>query len=248
MAALTLQPVVRSDVGRRPNNEDTAFASTRLAAVADGVGGHAAGELASRAVINALIQLDNCRLERRLDEALQDAIRAGNETIAFIGECQPEAAGMGTTLSAVALSDDGCYLLANIGDSRTYLLRDGELTLLTHDDSLVQLLIDRGELRVEDAIGHPHRSIVLAALDGSPREPPAVLTLEARPGDRLLLCSDGLSDVVEDRAIAEALRISGKRACAERLVELALAAGGRDNVSVVIADVVNGRDPSTGWG
>jgi PPM family protein phosphatase len=246
MAALALEPVVRSDVGRRPNNEDAAFASTRLAAVADGVGGHAAGEVASWAAIRALIQLDNCRLEQRLDDALQDAIRAGNDTIAFIAQCQPEAAGMGTTLSALALSDDGRYLLANVGDSRAYLFRDGELTLLTRDDSLVQLLIDRGELRVEDAIGHPHRSVVLAALDGSPREPPALMALEARLGDRLLLCSDGLTDVVEVGAIAAALRIASKRACAQRLVELALAAGGRDNVSVVIADVVSG-DVASGW-
>ena len=104
---------------------------------------------------------------------------------------------MSTTVTAVALGDDGC-VVANVGDSRTYLLRDGALTQLTHDDSWVQLMIDSGELAPEAARDHPQRSLVLAALDGEPDRGPALTTFEARPGDRLLLCSDGLSDVVDD--------------------------------------------------
>jgi PPM family protein phosphatase len=280
---LMLQAAARSDIGRRANNEDSVFASPRLAAVADGVGGAAAGEVASQAVINALVHLDKCRLEGRLEDALACAVGHGNDTIAFIAECRPETAGMSTTLTAVALADEGDYALVNIGDSRTYLLRDGELARLTRDDSLVQELIERGHLTEEQARAHPQRSLVLRALDGTTRDPAAVTTFEAREGDRLLLCSDGLSDVVGDDAIAAvlagtedadvvfddaiaaalagtanadvvgddaiaaALAGAPAEACAERLVTLALAAGARDNVSVIVADVVARREPSDVW-
>ena len=244
---LLLHAAARTDVGRRANNEDSVFASPRLAAVADGVGGAAAGEVASQAVINALVQLDKCRLEGRLDDALAGAVGYGNETIAFVAECRPELAGMGTTLTAVALADEGDYALVNIGDSRTYLLRDGALSRLTRDDSLVQRLLDGGHLTEAQARAHPQRSLVLEALDGSAREPAPVTTFAAREGDRLLLCSDGLSDVVDDELLAGALASGPPDACAERLVELALAAGARDNVTVVVADVVARREPSRAW-
>ena len=248
MAELSLRWAARSDVGRvRSNNEDAVFASPRLAAVADGVGGAAAGEVASRAAIDALVQLDKCRLRGRLETALADAVADGNERVGFIARCRPAMAGMSTTLTTVALGDDG-YVIANVGDSRTYLLRDGELTLLTRDDSFVQLMIDSGELTVAEALSHPRRSLVLEALDGAPGRRPTVTTLEARLGDRLLLCSDGLTDFVDEHAIAAALREPQPARCAERLIELALAAGGRDNVSAVVADVVERRDPEAGWG
>ena len=247
MTTLALDCVGRSDVGRRRNNEDAWFASPRLAAVADGVGGAAAGEVASRTIIDALVSLDKRRLDDPLDQALADAVRFGNQTIGFIAECRPPMAGMSTTLTAVALSDDGEYLVANVGDSRTYLLRDGELLRLTRDDSLVQGLIDAGEITLEEARTHPQRSVVLCALDGSRDWVPALRSLEARLGDRLLLCSDGLSDVLGDDAIAAALRHPSRDAAAQRLVELALQAGARDNVSVVVADAVPRRDPSAAW-
>lgn len=246
MTGLTLECAARSDVGRRPNNEDAVFASPRLAAVADGVGGAAAGEVASRTLIDALVHLDKCRLRGRLEDALAEGIARGNETIAFIAGCRPAMAGMSTTVTAVALGDEGC-VVANVGDSRTYLLRDGAMTQLTRDDSWVQLMLDSGELTPEQALDHPRRSLVLAALDGQDGRDPALTTFDARPGDRLLLCSDGLSDVVDDATIGATLRIADRDDCATRLIDLALAAGGRDNVSAVVADVAPRRDPSTAW-
>jgi protein phosphatase len=246
VTGLTLQCEARSDVGRRPNNEDAVYASPRLAVVADGVGGAAAGEVASRTLINALVHVDKCRLEGRLEDVLAAGIAWGNETIGFIAGCRPAMAGMSTTVTAVALGDEGC-VVANLGDSRTYLLRDGALTQLTHDDSWVQLMIDSGELTPEQARGHPQRSLVLAALDGEPDRGPALTSFPVRAGDRLLLCSDGLSDVVDDDAIEATLRIASRPECAARLIELALAAGGRDNISAVVADVAPRSDPATAW-
>ena len=235
-------------MGLRANNEDAVFASPRIAAVADGVGGAAAGEVAARWIIEALNQLDKSRLSAPLQTAVADAVAWGNQTIRFIAESTPETAGMSTTLTAIALSEDETYVLANIGDSRTYLLRDGGLAQLSRDDSLVQQLVDHGHLTVEQARKHPSRSLVLEALDGDPARRPAIEAIAARAGDRLLLCSDGLSDVVEDDAIAAVLASETERAaCADRLVELAMDHGARDNVSVVVVDVVPRRDAATGW-
>jgi protein phosphatase len=153
---------------------------------------------------------------------------------------------MSTTLTAIALSEDE-YAIANIGDSRTYLFRDARLTQLTRDDSYVQELIDSGDLTSTAARRHPQRSVVLEALDGDARRSPTVRTARARVGDRLLLCSDGLSDFVADDLLEAALSMPSRDRCADRLVELALAAGGRDNVSVIVADVVAARDGATGW-
>jgi serine/threonine protein phosphatase PrpC len=122
-----------------------------------------------RPIINALIHLDKCRLEGRLDEALAKAVGFGNETIAFIAECRPQTVGMSTTLTALALAQEGDYALVNVGDSRTYLLRDGELTWLTRDDSLVQQLLDGGHLTEAQARSHPQRSLGVEALDGRAR-------------------------------------------------------------------------------
>jgi serine/threonine protein phosphatase PrpC len=245
--ALALRYSARSDVGLlREINEDSGYAGPRLLVIADGVGGHAAGEVASRWIIQVLAQLDNCRLVKPLDAALADAVAWGNQTIGFISECRPESAGMSTTLTAVALGNDGAYVLANIGDSRTYLLRDGRLSRLTRDDSFIQELVDRGELTPEQARRHPARNVVMEALDGRPERRAATEILAARPGDRLLLCSDGLSDALDDHALAELLRAHADReACTRALVAAALAAGGRDNVSAVVADVVPG--PGVAW-
>lgn len=248
MSALTLECATRTDIGRRKQNEDAVYASPRLAAVADGVGGAAAGEVASQWIIQALIQLDKCRLGGPLDDALLAAIVWGNETIGSIADCRPHMSGMSTTLTAVALANDGTYALANIGDSRTYLLRDGELTQLSRDDSLVQQLVDAGHLTAEKARRHPSRSLVLEALDGRPERRPAMRTLAARSGDRLLLCSDGLSDVVDQSALEATLTAHESRAeCADELVALALESGARDNVSAIVIDVIPRSDPATAW-
>jgi protein phosphatase len=248
MTPLTLLCEAKSDIGRRKNNEDQVYASPRLAAVADGVGGAAAGEVASGWIIQALQHLDKSRLAGPLDEALRDAIAWGNETIGFVGEHRPGMSGMSTTLTAVALGNDGVYAVANIGDSRTYLLRDGRLTQLSRDDSFVQHMIDEGHLTEEQARRHPSRSLVLEALDGRPERRPVITLLEALEGDRLLLCSDGLSDAVEHEAIeARLVEIASRSECADALVALALERGARDNISVVVADVVPRADPSTAW-
>jgi len=241
-----LEYAVRSAAGpRRTHNEDAVFASPRMVAVADGVGGHAAGEVASQAVINALAHLEKCRLEAPLPTALEDAVARGNDAIAFIAECRPPSSGMSTTLTAVALEDG--YTVANIGDSRTYLLREGRLMQLTHDDSYVQTLVDAGHLTIEAARRHPQRNVVLAALDGDAARRPALASHAARAGDRLLLCSDGLTDVVDEDDLRAALAIADRDRCADRLVELSRAAGGRDDVSVVVADVVARAGQGSLW-
>jgi serine/threonine protein phosphatase PrpC len=247
VTALAMQWAVRSDVGRRANNEDSVFASTRVAAVADGVGGAAAGEVASRTVIDAIANFDKRRLVRSLEEEFREAINSANDALALVIAARPELSGMGTTLTAVAMTNDGRYLIANVGDSRTYLWRDGELRQLTHDASLVQELLDRGAITEAEARHHPQRSVVLDALDGAPRGEVTLIDLEATFGDRLLLCSDGLSDVAPDSAIAAALRQSSREQAADGLVDLALSAGSKDNISVLIADVVARDAASAGW-
>jgi protein phosphatase len=151
-----------------------------------------------------MVALDKRRLARPLEQELGDVVADANAAIGFASIYDPRHAGMGTTLTAVVLSNDGNYLLANIGDSRTYLLRDEQLRRLTHDHSLVQALIDRGVLTENDARKHPQRSVVLEALDGVERPLPALRTVQARAGDRLLLCSDGVTDYLSDRNHATA--------------------------------------------
>ncbi len=222
--------------------------SSKLAAVADGVGGAAAGEVASQRIVESLAVLDKSRLEIPLDAALEGAIAWGNESIGFIAGARPQLAGMSTTLTAVALSNEGEYVVANIGDSRTYLLRDGELTQLSRDDSLVQDLIDAGHLTPEQARRHPARNVVMHALDGDPERRATTQLIPARDGDRLLLCSDGLSDVVEHATLCEVLTAHTDRdECADYLIHLALEQGARDNVSAIVCDVVPRVDQTTAW-
>jgi PPM family protein phosphatase len=247
MSAVALRCAVRTDVGRRSNNEDSVFASSRVAVVADGVGGHTAGEVASRLVVDAFVSLDKAWLAAPLEAALAETVQDGNDRIAFVIGARPQHDGMGTTVTAVLAGDDGRVFIANVGDSRTYLYRDSALRQLTRDDSLVQELLERGTITTEEARGHPARSVVTAALNGRPVELPAPITLEALPGDRLLLCSDGLSDVVEDTTIASLLQIGDRDASADALVDAALAAGGRDNITVVVADIEPRDDADSRW-
>jgi protein phosphatase len=244
---LALECAVQSNAGRRPNNEDAAYASHRVAAVADGVGGAAAGEVASRTIVNAIINLDSRRLDRSLERALRESVAWGNETIGFIADCEPQTRGMATTLTAVALSNEDRLLLANVGDSRAYLLREGGLRQLTRDDSLVQELVDKGGLDPGQAARHPQSSVVLEVLDGDPRRRPRTAALPARAADRLLLCSDGLSDVLDPGQIAAALGAGSRQDCAELLVEQALRAGSRDNVTAVVVDLVQRARPEPAW-
>jgi protein phosphatase len=247
MESLAMRPITRTEIGPRENNEDAVFASPRLVAVADGVGGAVAGELASRLAIDTMNALAKRRLARPLEDELAGAVSDANAVIELAALYDPAVAGMATTLTAVALSGDGEYLIANIGDSRTYVFRDGRLRRLTRDQSLVQMLIDRGAITEEDALHHPQRSVVLEALDGVLRALPPIERQDARAGDRLLLCSDGLSDYVSDPQIAEALAAPEAETVARELTRLALEHGGRDNVTVIVADVVEHADRDDGW-
>jgi protein phosphatase len=235
---LVLRYAARSDRGLvRANNEDSVYAGARLLALADGMGGHAAGEVASQLVIAALAHLDDDEPGGDLLKKLNDAVHEGNSAIAAHVEADPELEGMGTTLTAILFA--GTRLgLVHIGDSRGYLLRDGELTQITKDDTFVQTLVDEGRITAEEAHSHPQRSLIMRALTGHEVEP-TLIVREARAGDRYLLCSDGLSDPVSHDTIHEAMLIPDVVECADRLIELALRGGGPDNVTVVVADVVD---------
>jgi len=236
--SLILRAACVSDLGLvRENNEDTAYAGRRLLAVADGVGGAPAGELASDIAIRALSALEEAEHDDPLD-ALTVALDSANRSIREASQADPEHAGLGTTVTAVLLAGDRLALV-HVGDSRGYLLRDGDLKQLTKDETYVQALVDQGVLTPEQARVHPHRSLVTQAVQGR-KLTPARATLAAQPADRLLLCSDGLSDVVPDDVIAQTMQAYGEpQECASQLVKLALQAGARDNVTAVVAHVVD---------
>ncbi|WP_407445396.1 PP2C family protein-serine/threonine phosphatase [Rhodococcus sp. (in: high G+C Gram-positive bacteria)] len=235
---LVLRYAARSDRGLvRSNNEDSVYAGARLLALADGMGGHAAGEVASQLMIAALAHLDDDEPGGDLLGKLDSAVREGNASIADQVDEEPELDGMGTTLTAILFA--GSKLgLAHIGDSRAYLLRDDQLTQITRDDTFVQSLVDEGRITAEQAHTHPQRSLIMRALTGAEVEP-TLTVREARAGDRYLICSDGLSDVVSDETIANTMREGTHDECADRLIELALRSGGPDNVTVVVADVID---------
>jgi serine/threonine protein phosphatase PrpC len=165
------------------------------------------------------------------------AVVEGNAAIARRVADDPRLQGMSTTLTAV-LFGNGRFCLLNIGDSRTYLLRDGALEQLSRDDSYVQLLVDQGHITQEAAGTHPQRNLVLQALTGEEVMEPAMTVHEARVGDRFMLCSDGLSDVVPQSVLAETLKAGEPQECVDRLIALAIDAGTRDNVTAIVADVV----------
>jgi protein phosphatase len=234
---LILRAATATDLGLvRDNNEDAAFAGKRLAVVADGIGGLPAGELASEAVVRALSVLEDAAADQPATAALREAVEAANEEISAAGRADPVRDGMGTTVTALLLAGSELALL-HIGDSRGYLLRGGELRRLTRDDTFVQELIDQGVLTVEEARRHPLRSVVTRAVQGRPLEP-SLAMLTPEPGDRYLLCSDGLSDVVPEAAMARTLAGNPDlERCAQALIELALHAGGPDNITVVVAEI-----------
>lgn len=237
----------RSDLGLvRDNNEDSAFAGPRLLALADGMGGHAAGEVASQLMIGALSPLDEDEPGSDLTGALATAMHAGNESIAASVEEDPSRDGMGCTLTAL-LFDGRRVGLLHVGDSRAYLLRDGELSQITRDDTFVQSMVDEGRLTADEAHSHPQRSLILKALTGQEVEPSTAVR-EVRKGDRYLLCSDGLSDPVSTSTIRDTLAEGTPEEAVDTLVSLALRSGGPDNITVVVAEVVEDKDadsPST---
>ena len=236
---LVLRYSARSDRGLvRQNNQDAVYAGPRLLALADGMGGHAAGEVASSLVISALAPLDDDDPGDDLLRELHAATVEGNAAIHRHVVESPDLEGMGTTLTAILFK--GTRLgMVHIGDSRAYLLRDGTFSQITKDDTFVQSLIDEGRITEEEAHTHPQRSLLLRAITGQDVEP-SLTVREARPNDRYLLCSDGLSGVVSDETLANTLRTySDPRECADRLIDLALRGGGPDNITCIVADVVD---------
>jgi serine/threonine protein phosphatase PrpC len=243
--SLVLRYAARSDRGLiRGNNQDSVYAGPRLLAVADGMGGHAAGDVASKVVIAALEHLDDDAPSGDLLQAMRQAVFEGSEHLREVIRESPQLEGMGTTLTAILFAG-GRLALCHVGDSRAYLVRDGQLSQITHDDTFVQTLIDDGRITPEEANSHPQRSLLLRALNGQDVEPDLSMR-EARAGDRYLLCSDGLSGVVSEDTLADALKDPDPQSTADRLIELALRSGGPDNVTVIVADVVEdgGRDPA----
>ncbi len=235
---LVLRYAARSDRGLvRSSNQDSVYAGPRLLALADGMGGHAAGEVASKVVIASLAPLDDDEPGDDLLAQLREAVANGNAAIAELVSQDPDLDGMGTTLTAVLFA--GTRLgLVHVGDSRAYLLRGGQFAQITRDDSFVNELLEQGRITPEEAAVHPQRSLLLKALTGHEVEP-SLTVREARSGDRYLICSDGLSGMVSDETLAEAVQIPDPQQCADRMIELALKGGGTDNVTVIIADVVD---------
>jgi PPM family protein phosphatase len=236
---LTLRYAARSDRGLiRGGNQDSVYAGPRLLAVADGMGGMAAGDVASNIVIAAMAPLDEDVPGNAMIDALRAAVDNANQQIRDTVEANPAMEGMGTTLTAMLFAGSK-FGMVHIGDSRAYLLRDGEFGQVTKDDTYVQMLVDEGRISLEEADSHPQRHLLFRALDGRDAEPEYSVR-QAIPGDRYLLCSDGLSSVVSAETIEATLReYTHPDQCAERLIQLALRGGGPDNITVIVADVTD---------
>jgi protein phosphatase len=245
---LAFNYAARSDVGMvRSENQDSGYAGPRLLAMADGMGGHAGGDIASSVVIASLVDLDHEALvASEASKALLQRISTANSSLAEMVKTDPSLHGMGTTLIAILRSANK-LVIAHIGDSRAFLVRDGQVSQITKDHSFVQSLVDEGRITADEAIGHPQRSLVTRVLTGAPDDEPDVTVREARAGDRYLIASDGLTDYVAPDTVADVLTAGeGPGPTADRLVQLALRAGAPDNVTIVIGDVVDAsRTPSS---
>jgi protein phosphatase len=232
-----------SDTGRvRQNNQDSGYAGEHLLCVADGMGGAAAGDLASTVVVQTLRRLD-APAPNDLLEALAGAVLRANVRLAEIVESDPTVEGMGTTATAIVLDGDRAGLV-HIGDSRAYRLRAGRLEQLTEDHTLVQSLVDEGRITAEEARHHPHRSLILRVLDGRQEIQPDLHLVDLQPGDRLLVCSDGLCGFVADGDIARVLGSGTVDSAAVDLLRLALDSGSSDNVTCVVGELVGAAPPA----
>jgi len=230
-----------SDVGRvRPHNEDSAFVGPYVAVVADGVGGAAAGEIASATTAYAASAVALGRLGERPEEVLQDAYVAAANGVRLGVQRDLDRLGMATTLTMV-VTDGRHVSLGHVGDSRGYLLHDGVLRQITADHTYVQHLVDTGQLSPDARSTHPWRNVVLRSVDGDPEGGGLdVVRLDMVLGDRLLLCSDGLTDLVDDARIAAVMTTEDPESAAATLTQLALDAGGRDNITCVVLELIDG--------
>lgn len=241
---LALRFVAHSEVGLvRKNNQDSAYVSPTMLVVADGMGGAAAGDLASAIAVRELRAVDTERTGADMLDALEEAINAAGAAISELTEADPRLDGMGSTVCG-AMFDGSRLGLANIGDSRAYRYRDGEFVRLTRDHSWVQTLVDEGRITEAEALEHPHRSLILRVINGQPNHLPDLELVDAVAGDRLMICSDGLCGFVTDEVIAA--RMDGDReAVLASLVDLALHEGGQDNITIIVADIVEGEPEGT---
>jgi serine/threonine protein phosphatase PrpC len=236
--APTLRYSAVSDIGRsRKKNDDSGYAGQHFVMVADGMGGAAAGDLASAVAVETMRRLDGPVPDDML-EALAGAVHRANDRLAELIEEDPSVEGMGTTVTA-ALFDGQHIAVAHLGDSRGYLWHDGELLRITNDHTWVQSLIDEGRITEEEAKVHSHRSLLLKVLDGRHDNDPDLTVYGVEPGDRVLICSDGLSGFVDHERIERVLSVGTAESVAKELVQLALESGSNDNITVLVADVVD---------
>ena len=236
-----LRYAARSDVGLvRSNNQDSGYAGSHLLVVADGMGGHAGGDVASSVAIGRLARLDSETPASDIVATLEESVLEANQEILRRARDEPQLRGLGTTITAL-LRAEGKFALAHIGDSRAYLLRDEETVQITKDHTFVQRLLDEGRLTEDEAERHPQRSVLMRVLGDVDADPELDLSLRAaHAGDRWLLCSDGLSGLVSLDTIDATLKdIEDPGECADALVQLALKGGGPDNITCIVADVVD---------
>jgi len=246
--SIQLRFAARSDVGLvRSVNQDSGYAGPHLLVLADGMGGPAGGDIASSVAVAHLAELDDAHGADDLLDLLRTAINDAHDELMARSEADPELAGLGTTCIAILRSGNKLAMV-HIGDSRAYLLRDGDLAQVTEDHTFVQYLVSTGRLTEEQAEQHPQRNVILRALGDSEGEVDLDESLrEAVAGDRWLLASDGLFGFVSHETIAETLEgVAEPGSCAEALIELSLRAGAPDNVTCVVADVVDEDGPAEG--
>lgn len=239
--SIALRYAARSDVGLvRSNNQDSAYAGSHLLVVADGMGGHAGGDVASSVAIGHLASLDSETPASDIVATLEESVLEANQEILRRARDEPQLRGLGTTITAL-LRAESKFALAHIGDSRAYLLRDEETVQITKDHTFVQRLLDEGRLTEDEAERHPQRSVLMRVLGDVDADPELDLSLRAaHVGDRWLLCSDGLSGLVSLDTIDATLKdIEDPGECADALVQLALKGGGPDNITCIVADVVD---------
>ncbi|OKI00404.1 protein phosphatase [Streptomyces sp. CB02923] len=223
----------------REGNEDSGYAGPRLLAIADGMGGQAAGEVASSEVISTLVQLDDDVPGSDILTSLGTAVQRANDQLRVMVEEDPQLEGMGTTLTALLWTGQRLGLV-HVGDSRAYLLRDGVLTQITQDHTWVQRLVDEGRITEEEATTHPQRSLLMRALGSGDHVEPDLSIREVRAGDRYLICSDGLSGVVSHQTMEDTLAsYQGPHETVQELIQLALRGGGPDNITCIVADVLD---------
>jgi serine/threonine protein phosphatase PrpC len=229
----------------REGNEDSGYAGPRLLAIADGMGGQAAGEVASSEVISTIVTLDDDIPGSDILTSLGTAVQRANDQLLHMVQEDPQLEGMGTTLTALLWTGQRLGLV-HVGDSRAYLLRDGVLTQITQDHTWVQRLVDEGRITEEEATTHPQRSLLMRALGSGEHVEPDLSIREVRVGDRYLICSDGLSGVVSQQTLEDTLAgYQAPHETVQELIQLALRGGGPDNITCIVADVLDTDDGDT---